>query len=635
MSTSRAISRFQRPRIALLVPALLLLLILQAPVARGDTNGVADTRLQEIRVKMQDNQLLLDSETNLAIRAVAEKRQDLLRQDLANMERRLAIESREQALRSRQKTEPLAVLKVFLLSLKGDEQAAQTRAKSLDEQFRFHQLDRTRLNTRLNQLRANTQTDPRSIGDVESALRTQDEQITLCLLQRDLADWQILLQQEVTRLSDKIRVFEAGATPVVKGMFERIRNMREEEKKLGEIRQRLQGLIERREDVTAALELAKAKAAQLNEAADIRKERDRVEKSRQHLLAWMFTSNEEKEKQQEQAQINHQMAQAQAVEESLLTAGQVIELYEKELAVLRAGLAAWQKRFLESIMIPVACILAILVLHVILTRLILPLLYHRDRLFVVRRYTTYLGSLIILIVLIRFFLEDLKDIGTVLGIAGAAVVIALQDLCSSFAGWFVIVGSGKFKVGDRVEINDTRGDVIDIQLLRTTLNELNNWMGSDEPTGRIVVLPNSFIFKDKVTNYTHVHPFIWSRKDITVTFETPPKEARELLWKILTEETKAEFDAASTAKNLMEKTYGIPDATYEPKIVTSIDDSGVTFKLLYVTHYRRRRVTSTQLNERILDEFAKNPKLQFAYPTTRQIPTPESGGFHVTVDPSK
>jgi hypothetical protein len=50
---------------------------------------------------MQDNQLLLDSETNLAIRAVAEKRQELLRQDLANMERRLAIESREQALRTK------------------------------------------------------------------------------------------------------------------------------------------------------------------------------------------------------------------------------------------------------------------------------------------------------------------------------------------------------------------------------------------------------------------------------------------------------------------------------------------------------------------------------------------------------
>ncbi len=628
-------ARFIPSRFARLFPVLLALLLLLPGASRGGTNDTADPRLHEIRAKIRENQAVLDSETNLPIRAAVEKRQSLLRQDLANMERRIAIESRERALRSRQKTEPLAVLKVYLLSLKGDEQAAQRRGRALDEQFRLMQLDRAQLNTRLSQLRATPQADPREIGDVESALRGKDEQITLVLLQRDLADWQILLQQEVTRLSDKIQAYEASTAPAVKGMVERLRVIHDGENKLGEIRQRLQGLTERREDVTTALELARAKAAQITEAASIRKERDRMERSRQHLLAWMFTSNEEKEKLQEQEQITCQLAQAQAVEESLLVANQLVGLYEKELDVLRAGLGAWQKRFLESIMVPVAFILAVLVLHFLLTRLILPLLFHRDRLFVVRRYTTYLGSLVILIVLIRFFLEDLKDIGTVLGIAGAALVIALQDLCSSFAGWFVIVGSGKINVGDRVEINGTRGDIIDIQLLRTTLNELDNWMGGDEPTGRIVVIPNSFIFKDKVTNYSHLHPFIWSRKDILVTYETPPQEAMALLWKVLTEETKEEFEAASVAKNVMEKTYGLPDATYEPKIMTSIDDSGVTFKLLYVTHYRRSRVMGGRLNTRILEEFAKNPKLQFAYPTTRQIATADPGSFHVTVNPPK
>ena len=628
-------SGFVRLRIVFMASFLLFLLVLSVPVSCGGTNDTADLRLQEIRNKIQEIQTLIDSETNLVIRAAAGKRQELLRLDLANMERRTAIENREQALRSGKKTEPLADLKVLLLSLKSDESKLLNRATSLDLQFHQFQADRASLNVGLIQLRSNPQTPPSDIGDVESALRSKDEQITMVLLQRDLADWQILIQQEVTRLSDKIRLFESGVTPVVKGLLERIRSLRAEEKKLSEIRHRLQGLAERKEDVTTALELSKAKVVQLAEALGLRKERERVEKTRSHLLAWMFTSNEEKEKQQEQAQINYQMAQAQAVDESLLAANQLIELYGKELAALRVGLSIWQKQFLEGITIPAVCILALLVLHFLLTRLILPLIYHQGRLFVVRRYTTYLGSLLILIVLIRFFLEDLKDIGTVLGIAGAALVIALQDLCSSFAGWFVIVGSGKIKVGDRVEIDETRGDVIDIQLLRTTLNELNKWMGSDEPTGRVVIIPNNFIFKNKVTNYAHVHPFIWSRKDITVTFETPPLEARELLLKILTEETRAEFDAACGAKKLMEKTYGSPDAIYEPKIMTSIDDSGVTFNLLYVTHYRSRRVVTSQLNERILDEFAKNPKLQFAYPTTRQIPTPESGGLHVIVDPSK
>jgi small-conductance mechanosensitive channel len=234
----------------------------------------------------------------------------------------------------------------------------------------------------------------------------------------------------------------------------------------------------------------------------------------------------------------------------------------------------------------------------------------------------YLVFLLVLLVLSVFFLEDIKAIATVLGIAGAALVIALQDLCSSFAGWFVIVASGKVKVGDRIEIDGHLGDVIDIQLLRVTLIEVNNWLGIDEPTGRIVVVPNSFIFKSKVLNYSHVHPYIWSRLDITVTFETPAAEAQELLSRILTEETREEFAKAAHAATDMERRYGIADTTYQPKVYSTIADSGVTFSLLYVSHYRQRTAARNRLNERIVAEFGKRPHCAFAYPTERHIPTP-------------
>lgn len=221
--------------------------------------------------------------------------------------------------------------------------------------------------------------------------------------------------------------------------------------------------------------------------------------------------------------------------------------------------------------------------------------------------------------MISFFFEDLRPFATTLGIAGAAVVIALQDLCSSFAGWFVIVASRKIYVGDRIEVDGRVGDVLDVQLLRTTILELRGWLDVDEPTGRVIVIPNSFIFKEKLINFNHVHPYIWNKIDITITYETPAPAAGALLLRILQEETAQEFVEARQGAGRMERVYGVPDSEYVPKIHAVIADSGVLYRLLFVSHYRRVDEVRTRINNRILAEFEKDKRMQLAYPTQREI----------------
>ena len=75
--------------------------------------------------------------------------------------------------------------------------------------------------------------------------------------------------------------------------------------------------------------------------------------------------------------------------------------------------------------------------------------------------------------------EDIKVVAAAGGLVSAAVVISLQDVCASMFAWFVIMLGGKFGIGDRLEVDGTRGDVIDIDLLRTTLLEVNGWLGTD------------------------------------------------------------------------------------------------------------------------------------------------------------
>ena len=329
-----------------------------------------------------------------------------------------------------------------------------------------------------------------------------------------------------------------------------------------------------------------------------------------------------------------QQQQLAAMDEIIGLNTKLRDLLDCEGTCLREENAALRARFEQRLVWPGGILAALLTIYLLFGRLLVPRLLAKDHPIVGRRVTGYLCSFTALVALVVFFFEDLRSVATILGIASAAVVIALQDMCSAFAGWFVIMSGHKFAVGHRVEIDGQRGDVIDIQLLRTTLIEIDNWLGEDEPTGRIIVVPNSFVFRSKFFNYTYLHPYIWSKLDITVTYETPAGEAEALFRRVLEEETLEEFTAARAAAKTVEHRYGVADATYQPKLYVYIADSGVQFRLVYCAHYRKVGATRNRINTRVIREFEANPRLQFAYPTERHIPTPEKGGLHVALDRS-
>jgi small-conductance mechanosensitive channel len=102
------------------------------------------------------------------------------------------------------------------------------------------------------------------------------------------------------------------------------------------------------------------------------------------------------------------------------------------------------------------------------------------------RFVVFCGYLAILLFLAILFEDRLGRLSFALGVAGAGVAVALQDVLASA---FSIGFSKLYTVGDRVQIGDIRGDVIDIGLLRTTLMETGNWVSKDLYNGRIARVP--------------------------------------------------------------------------------------------------------------------------------------------------
>jgi small-conductance mechanosensitive channel len=245
-----------------------------------------------------------------------------------------------------------------------------------------------------------------------------------------------------------------------------------------------------------------------------------------------------------------------------------------------------------------------------------------------RKIVTYAFWIAIAIAAVTLFAERLAlaDIGTVLGLIAAAVTIALADVVRSLAGWIYISSRRGVEIGSRVEVEGIEGDVIDIGLLKTTLLEVGEPLVHGlQSTGRIVTVPNSLFLMGKVLASASVNPLVWQEIQVLVTFESDWKRAREMIQAIADEGyEKIVPDLKASFENL-ERRYAFRLGSTAPIVYTEIADSGVLLTLRYLTPVRRRRSSVDHISGRILDSFAEEPNVEFAYPTYRVYRLREEG----------
>lgn len=229
----------------------------------------------------------------------------------------------------------------------------------------------------------------------------------------------------------------------------------------------------------------------------------------------------------------------------------------------------------------------------------------------------YITVIITLIFLFRIWFGVFFSIGTYFGLLSAGIAIALQDPLVNLAGWVFILLRKPFKVGDRIEINKIIGDVIDIRIFQFSVIEIGNWVDSDQSTGRIIHIPNGYVFKNAQANYTAGFEFIWHEIPVLVTFESDWKKAKQILYEVMNKHTINLSSEAEEQIKEAAKTFLIFYSVLTPIIYTSVRDSGILLTLRFICQVRKRRITEEVIWEEVLDQFAKHKDIDFAYPTTR------------------
>lgn len=267
--------------------------------------------------------------------------------------------------------------------------------------------------------------------------------------------------------------------------------------------------------------------------------------------------------------------------------------------------------------------LLVIIILLVIRRIVLLFVYRRTKDVGIRyrwhKTTSYINFVIIVFVVGSIWFRGFQSLSTYLGLVSAGIAIALQTPLVNLAGWFFILWRRPFYVGDRIQIGDVRGDVIDQRLFMFSLMEIGNRVDAEQSTGRVVHIPNGKIFSEPLANYTEGFEYIWNEIPVMVTFESDWEKAKEILMEIA-ENRGEEF--SKSAETQIKQAAGkmmIYINKLTPIVYTSVKDSGVLLTIRYICNPRRRRGSEQQIWEDILHAFKSCKDIDFAYPTERRF----------------
>ncbi|GAB6106809.1 mechanosensitive ion channel domain-containing protein [Fusibacter bizertensis] len=227
-----------------------------------------------------------------------------------------------------------------------------------------------------------------------------------------------------------------------------------------------------------------------------------------------------------------------------------------------------------------------------------------------RKRFSFTFTLILIVLILLVWSESKLDLTTYMGFISAGIAIALREIFTNIAAWFIIVFQKPFEVGDRIHVNGQTGDIIDIKLFQIILLEVSSIDFGEQSTGRIVQIPNNFIFIHSITNANKGFDYIWNEIEVRLTMDSDWEVAKQILNEIinkhalhLTNEVKESIYEAS-------KKYMLYYRNLTPIVYVNVKDGYIALDVRYLCETRKARVTENDIWQAILIAFKENDQIK-------------------------
>lgn len=222
-------------------------------------------------------------------------------------------------------------------------------------------------------------------------------------------------------------------------------------------------------------------------------------------------------------------------------------------------------------------------------------------------YSKNITTVIFFVALILIWASKLEAFALSLAAVAAAIAISFKEYFLCLLGGVFKSSSQLFRVGDRIQVKDHRGDVIDHDFATTTLLEIGPGDHLHQFTGRTIVLPNSLFLAHPVVNETAstpvgVHSFEFPAyiTDDLETIETALLSATKEVSAAYLEQAQQNYHRAARSQ-------GIDVPSVEPRIAMYFPEAHrVIFVVRFPTPIKRKGKVQQEIIQRFLKSVPKS-----------------------------
>lgn len=310
-------------------------------------------------------------------------------------------------------------------------------------------------------------------------------------------------------------------------------------------------------------------------------------------------------------------------------------VHKKKVDETILNLRANAKREMEKATSIGMIILFFVIFLLVVKYLVRKYMSDNDRFYTINKALNFTFVTLLAITLLFAYIENVNYLVTILGFASAGIAIAMKDWFMSIMGWLTIMFGGAIHVGDRAKFVkdgvEYVGDIVDISLLRMTMHEdvtLTTYT-TNRRSGRMIFIPNNFIFTDMIANYSHSGlKTVWDGIDFVITFDSDLKKAASIAKEVTRKYSKGYTDITRKQLNKLRSQYHIKNTAVEPRILTFIEPYGIKISSWYLTNSYATLTLRSTISAEIISRIQAEEGISLAFPTQsiyvdKDVPKPQ------------
>lgn len=232
----------------------------------------------------------------------------------------------------------------------------------------------------------------------------------------------------------------------------------------------------------------------------------------------------------------------------------------------------------------------------------------RSRLLLLRRIIFWL---LVIVLVAGTFVTELGSLATFAGLITAGLAVAMQSVLVSLVGYFFLIGKYGIRVGDRVQVGNVTGEVIDLGLVRMHLMELGG-EGSLSPTGRVVAFANSIIFQASSGLFKQIPGvnLAWHESTLNLPENVDYAATKDRLVAAVNSALKEYHDDILRQTREIQRTASLEESTdVQPQVQLHFSASGVEASVRYPVLLRHAAEIDERVSRELLNVIsASQPK---------------------------